>query len=631
MIKTKAETLSNLQKQLQSCKVPKLYYFSVLDWKKNKKIILKNIKKKFSGKIAIRSSGADEDNLKKSNAGKYLSFLNIDTRNETKVQNYINKVIKSYKNLSSVKSKILIQKMVNSINCSGVVFNRDLNTGVKYYVINYDDVSGKSNTVTSGQTENSNKLLFVYHNNLANVKSEKFSKLLRSVQEVEILLKNVPLDIEFIITHRLEIYILQVRPLVLRKKIYQEQESKINSSLQLLKKNINRRMKNQVTLYGQMPDWNPAEIIGKYSFPLSASLYQKLVLNSSWIKGREIMGYNSSFKDKKLMTIFLSQPFVDLRKSIISFLPSRIKKKLKEKLLNFYLQKLKKTPSLHDKIEFELVVNSFTFDFENQIDRLCPGLLNSRDINYLKKAYKKIFTQNLLDGEEGSLSFNLRKIEKINLNYKILKNEKDIQKLIKFTIDYGIIPFAILARHAFIAENMLRSLSRLNILHKKDINNFKSSTETITSKFIHDCNLLSKKIITYKKFIKKYGHLRPGSYDITSKSYAKLPKKFFINKKNFKLKTEKNKFYIQESTIRKIDRILKKNEINLNTKGFFDYIKKSIEAREYGKFVFTKNLDLILKRITEFATQIGLTKKQVSFLTIEDILKIIKKKYLKKQ
>ena len=172
-------------------------------------------------------------------------------------------------------------------------------------------------------------------------------------------------------------------------------------------------MKNQMTLYGQMPDWNPAEIIGKYTFPLSASLYQKLVLNLSWIKGREIMGYNSGFKDKKLMTIFLSQPFVDLRKSIISFLPSSINKQLKEKLLNFYLEKLKKNPSLHDKIEFELVINSFTFDFENQIEKLCPNLLNLRDINYLKKAYKKIFTQNLLEREEGSLLFNLEKLKKL--------------------------------------------------------------------------------------------------------------------------------------------------------------------------------------------------------------------------
>ena len=40
--------------------------------------------------------------------------------------------------------------MISSINCSGVVFNRDLNTAANYYVINYDDISGKSDTVTSG-------------------------------------------------------------------------------------------------------------------------------------------------------------------------------------------------------------------------------------------------------------------------------------------------------------------------------------------------------------------------------------------------------------------------------------------------------------------------------------------------
>ena len=51
--------------------------------------------------------------------------------------------------------------MVSSINCSGVVFNRDLNTAANYYVINYDDVSGKSDTVTSGNSLNSNRLLFV--------------------------------------------------------------------------------------------------------------------------------------------------------------------------------------------------------------------------------------------------------------------------------------------------------------------------------------------------------------------------------------------------------------------------------------------------------------------------------------
>ena len=31
-------------------------------------------------------------------------------------------------------------------------------------------------------------------------------------------------------------------------------------------------MKNWNTIYGQMPDWNPAEIIGKYPYPLLSLL-----------------------------------------------------------------------------------------------------------------------------------------------------------------------------------------------------------------------------------------------------------------------------------------------------------------------------------------------------------------------
>ena len=36
-------------------------------------------------------------------------------------------IIKGYKKLSKKKSKVLVQKMISKINCSGVVFNKDLN------------------------------------------------------------------------------------------------------------------------------------------------------------------------------------------------------------------------------------------------------------------------------------------------------------------------------------------------------------------------------------------------------------------------------------------------------------------------------------------------------------------------
>ena len=111
-----------------------------------------------------------------------------------------------------------------------------------------------------------------------------------------------------------------------------------------------------------------------------------------------------------------------------------------------------------------------------------------------------------------------------------------MEKLILFTKDFGVIPFAILARHAFVAENLLRSLTRLKIINTQDVGNFKSSFETVTSKFIKDCELLSKNLINFETFKKKYGHLRPGTYDINSKNYSSFKMDFFLSKRNLSIK-----------------------------------------------------------------------------------------------
>ena len=43
------------------------------------------------------------------------------------------------------------------------------------------------------------------------------------------------------------------------------------------------------TYFGNMPDWNPAEIIGTKPKPLALSLYQELITNNIWAKIEKIM------------------------------------------------------------------------------------------------------------------------------------------------------------------------------------------------------------------------------------------------------------------------------------------------------------------------------------------------------
>ena len=47
-----------------------------------------------------------------------------------------------------------------------------------------------------------------------------------------------------------------------------------------------------------------------------------------------------------------------------------------------------------------------------KIKKLCSGILNKREINFLKKRYKEIFEKNLYKNNKGSIFYNLKKLTK---------------------------------------------------------------------------------------------------------------------------------------------------------------------------------------------------------------------------
>ena len=73
-------------------------------------------------------------------------------------------------------------------------------------------------------------------------------------------------------------------------------------------------------------------------------------------------------------------------------------------------------------------------------------------------------------------------------------------------------PFAGIARSAFIAKDILSSFVDQKIISHDDFSNFMGSVSTVTSDISKSLNKLGK-----KEFLKKYGHLRPNTYDINSK------------------------------------------------------------------------------------------------------------------
>tara|TARA_B100001059_G_scaffold236772_1_gene290128 strand:- start:18 stop:2381 length:2364 start_codon:yes stop_codon:yes gene_type:complete len=637
LFKSKADTLIFLKKKIKNFKIPQILSFREIDWKKNKKFYLEKIYSTFKKKnIVIRSSALDEDTQSSSSAGKYRSFLDVSLKNKSDVIKKINDVFKSYnKGKKNYSNKILIQEMISNIKMSGVVFNKDISSGYPYYIINYDDISGLTDTVTSGSGKYANKSLYVFKNKIDFIKTKRFKKLLHCVKELEKISGNLSLDIEFAINKKNIFYLFQVRPLIIKNDIKKKGYNRLNKYLELIFKELKTKFKKEKnlfgkqTLLGQMPDWNPAEMIGQHPSYLASSMYKELITNETWLNSRVDMGYRS-FDSKALMSIHAGKPYIDIRKSLNSFLPNTISEKISNKIINNSINKIMVNPTLHDKLEFDVTTTCFNFDFEKRVKSLIPNI-NKKESKCLKLSYLEIFKKNLVSENKGSLQFNLKKIKKLE---KIQKEEikdgitdlENLKSIIENCKNFGIKPFAIIARHAFASKEIINSFLRLNIFSKKRVANFYKSIQTITFSFLEDQNKIKNNNKKLKIFLKKYGHLRPGTYDINSLRYDQSYKNIFSNTSNKKINKNKKQtsFYLNNKEKKKIDNLLKTNSINLSVNDLFKYFKKSIAAREYAKFIFSRSISLSLEKIKYFAKKRNIPLNLVENLELMDFFKIRK-------
>ena len=617
---SKADTILKLKKYNLNFLIPDTYVFKTDEWKISKKEIINIIQKKFKKKIVIRSSSSDEDSENRSQAGKYLSILGVNPSDKKILEISINKVINSYKKRNK-NNKVIIQKQITKVSMSGVIFTHDLTNGSPYYIINYDDNSKKTDTVTSGYGKDSNKKLIIYREGLNSLQSERFRKLLKCVQDLEKKINNQYIDIEFVIDVDFKIYLLQVRNISTMSQ-WKIDYKILNKKIKIDKKNLVKYFKKQSQVLAQMPDWNPAEIIGKNPKILSSSIYSNLVTNKSWAIAREKMGY-SKITNKKLMNLYSGKPYINVRKSFFSFLPQKVNLSDKKKIVDFWIEKLKKNPFLHDKIEFDVAVTAYDFEIKKKLKNYLPINISTKTKKKLEFLYKDIFIKNINKKSDANLDkisqkiFLLSQLQKKFLIYKTKKkNIENLKLIIKNCKLYGIIPFAQAARHGFIAKGLIDSLVCKKVLSQKRSIELQKVVNTVTSNFLEDINLVKKNKLTKSSFFNKYGHLRPGAYDITSSNYREMKNISFEKSIN----TKKHKFKLNIKEKNKINILLSKEKIDLDHKTLINYIIRSIELREFSKFIFSKSIDDIFKLLIEIIPKRLKNKEIVSYFSINEIL-----------
>ncbi len=481
---TKAETLDRLRENLSLAEVLSLIYFTEGQRKENKENIWKNVSDNLPGRhFIVRSSALNEDTANSSQAGKFESVA--DVSGKEKFFQVVDTVINSFDN-RNLGNQILVQPMLKDVKICGVAFTADPNTLGNYYVINYDK-TGSTFAITSGISETS-RLLYVFKSMKDVCMEDGMDKVCQALSEIEGLCGINNLDIEFAITGLGKLFILQVRVLCLESEItdckMQEQ------ALKLVETRIKEAqlpkpfLCGERTIYGVMPDWNPAEMIGIRPKPLVLSFYRELITDSIWAYQRDNYGYRN-LRSFPLMVDFCGLPYIDIRVSFNSFIPASLNEKISEKLVNYYISHLSDDPSKHDKVEFDIVFSCYTLDLPQRIEILKEYGFAEAEVKQVMNALRDL-TNNIIGYETGLWRKDYAKIKILEKRYSEIdgSNMADIEKIYWFIEDckrYGTLPFAGLARAAFIAVQLLKSMVSTDITSDKEYHQFMNGVSTVSS------------------------------------------------------------------------------------------------------------------------------------------------------
>ena len=608
-MKSLPNKIKNLNHINSLVKIPKYLYFNFGSFLKNKDKIISEIQKKLKNKIIVRSASFNEDN-NTSNAGKFLSIPNINLEDYKKIESSITLVFKSY-GKNQKNHYVLVQEYIQNAEKVGVIFTADPRNGSPFRTINFND-SNHTELITSGKSNG--KIIYYF-------KHVSKSKLPKKVQYIETLIKKLEakfpkifLDIEFLILKK-SIYVLQVRKLNTKKNPFIDFKKSLND----LAKKITKMTTEKSHLIGEdryfstMTDWNPAEIIGLKPKPLAISLYQSLITNEVWAESRVSLGYKDVTKIPLLYS-FLGTPYIDLKTDINSFLISNLSDEIQTKLLKFYFKKFKQSPHFfYDKIESNLVINCISLDKNKYIEILKNSQLKKRDREIVIKKYTDL-TVNLI----FKLEENINKYKHGESLFKKLKTTKNstinkIYLIHNICKNYGTLPFANLARMGFVAVEFLNSFENLKIISSGEKKHFLETIKSVSFEMSKD---LSK---SKSKFLNKYGHLRPNTYEISTPSYLENYKNYF--KKIKPITKRPKKFIFSNIQKNKINKLLKNNDFKkINANLLINFIENSIYERESSKLFFTKIVDELFNQLKNLFKRIGLKEKDLQYLNIKKIL-----------
>lgn len=629
---SKADMLCKLYGRLTKSRVEDILIITGKDMKDQARETVRGISDRFGSRmIVVRSSSSNEDGMTESNAGHYESILNIRADDEQAVTTAIEQVLDSYRvDLENVDDEqVLIQPQVDEISYSGVIFSREIKRDRPYYVITYDVDS--TDAVTSGS---GGRTVYILRNAEADSVPKHWWVLIEAMRELEGMFPDYPLDVEFAIDPHNVVTIFQLRPLAAsingcRTDVTDEEVFDAVRKAESQYAAIDDQLRDRNTILSDMAFWNPAEIIGENPHPLDYSLYKEIITSSAWNQGLSYIGYKEV--DGDLMYKIGNKPYISLKQSFLGLMPDDVDSRLEQKLLAYYDEKLLADPTAHDKIEFEVVFSDYDFATEDKLAELGKYGFTRAEIEDMSDSLFNLTNNVICNFKRNRMkdlrSLNGLRVHRENIRGNWLMADNDVVTLIQYFVQliesikhYGTPKFARQARLAFISKSISRSLVYKGYFTDKEIDDFMMSIYTVASEYDSDFQDLVDGRITRVTFDEKYGHLRSGTYDITCETYAQ--RQFDLSKGSAAARRQRQA--IEELKHNPLDLVKLMDALDdigfyVNIRDFVDFLKDSMEEREFFKFEFTKTLSLAIDILIDIGNKLGIGKEDMAYLDVSDI------------
>jgi glutamine kinase len=626
MTVSKALTLKMLEKHQKGFVVDPFLTFPVREWRQFPRKVLARIQRKNLGPVVIvRSAALTEDSQDSMPPGTYHTELNVPAVSVKKITIAVEKVILSYQRdihggSGNEFNEVLVQRQVLSPRMSGLIMSHEQNSDNPYYLVEYDDETGRTDTVTGG-----------YPCKKASIFREgvrippPWDALARAIRSIELLLDSHNLVIEFALTDDGIIHVFQARRVPALYQIPQQDETGIMLKIRRARAFI-RSHPNAI--WSNMADWNPAEMLGEHPKPLDSSLYRYLIAGGTWAKGRASLGYRD-VTPTELIDLIAGYPYINVEASFESLCPATLPDSLAHRLVKNRIDVLRKQPELHDKVEFEVMFTCADVVRPARTQVLANAGFPASDVVFIENALTALTSSHLSNFQTILNEDMLRRKRLMNWLQRSslsMENVNDHLAELDYIVaglkncrDLGTFSFSRLSRLAFVARDLLGRMVAAGAFSHDEYEEFWGSINTIATNVVAAIRELSNGRLSKSDFNKVYGHLRPHTYDITSPRYDHSE---LINTVNIHAHSEyrKDSAGLKPDVYRRISKCLATSGLPDDPRRLLNFVSVSVREREQSKFEFSALLSTCLEEIAHLGEILGFSRTELSFLTVDDIV-----------